>query len=86
MAAKGALASISSVGIHQFAMSRPPCIDRWDGLVEVICAIFALRVGFRVRPAHSNARRAVASSMLHSSRLTTKRPGWPLVPDVELTQ
>jgi hypothetical protein len=57
-----------------------------QGLIEATVAIFLRCNKLTAAPDHSCPRANEATMVNHSGSLKRKKPGWPLLPEVAVTQ
>jgi hypothetical protein len=82
----GWLAGRRKDGRHQLLAVAATCDDMCQGLIEATVAMRCCRVRLIRTPDHSWPRAKEARMATHSASLNTKKPGWPLLPEVALTQ
>src|SRR6266498_1006973 len=73
-------------GVHHVLAVEATCEDMCQGLIEATVAIFLRRNTLTFAPDHSCPRANEATICNHSGSLKRKKPGWPLLPDVAVTQ
>src|SRR5574341_2028514 len=82
----GSLAGRRMDGVHQVLAVAATCDDMCQGLMEATVAIFRRRSKLTVAPDHSCPRANEATIVSHCGSSNRKKPGWPLLPEVAVTQ